>query len=373
VRVCQRCRAIYSIASERCWIDDALIVEQPADPFVGGHLDSYQVISMLGAGGMGSVYRARHALFAGDCALKVLFGNVAANQRLVERFRREAAAISEMSHPNIVSIMDVGRTAAGLTYSVMELVEGRTLERVIYTEAPLEVARAARIAKQIASGLSEAHRRGFVHRDLKPANIMISKEGGFELVKILDFGVVGRLYRTASGLTESAHIVGTPSYMAPEQARASHVSAGADLYALGCIFYEMLSGAPPFEGFDIHELLLKHKHDVPAVLSAHDGLGRLVMQLLEKDPKDRPASAERVVEMIDNFDFRTASRERLLASRAPVDRNATPIRCDWLELEDRDGTFEPPQLGENDPTPIEEHATVMSTLETVRSRLPSDA
>jgi serine/threonine protein kinase len=316
MRVCPRCRSIYSVAVERCGIDGELVVEQVQDPLVGTDIDRYHVIAPIGKGAMGCVYRARHNVLPTECAIKVLYGNFAVNQRLIERFRREAQAIGQMSHPNIVSVIDFGSTPEGLTFLVMELVGGMTLEKIISRDAPLEPARAAHVARQLASGLSEAHRRGFVHRDVKPANIMVRDDEGFEVVKILDFGVVGMLQAAAAAkLTAAGHIVGTPSYMAPEQARTSSVSPAADLYALGCILYEMLSGLPPFEGMGVAEVLLKHINEKPRPLGEARGLEKIAMWLLEKDPEKRPSSALRVIAEIDRLDLGTANTEQILVSR----------------------------------------------------------
>lgn len=316
MRVCPRCRSIYSVAVERCGIDGELIVERSDDPFVGSDIDRYHVLAPIGKGAMGCVYRARHNVLPTECAIKVLYGNFAVNQRLIERFRREAQAIGQMTHPNIVSVIDFGSTKEGLTFLVMELVEGMTLEKVITRQAPIEAARAAHIVRQIASGLSEAHRRGFVHRDVKPANIMLRDDEGFEVVKILDFGVVGMLQAAAnSKLTAAGHIVGTPSYMAPEQARTSSVSPAADLYAVGCILYEMLTGSPPFEGMGVAEVLVKHMNERPRPLRDARGLEKLALWLLEKDPEKRPSSALRLIAEIDRLDLGTANTEQILISR----------------------------------------------------------
>lgn len=304
MRVCPRCRSIYSMPVDRCGLDGTGLVEQEADPLIGGLLDRYRIVESLGRGAMGCVYRGAHTVLVNECAIKVLYGNFALNQRLVERFRREAQAIGQMSHPNIVNVIDFGRTNDGLTFLVMELINGRTLERAIETDGPFVPARAASIARQIAAGLGEAHRHGFVHRDMKPANVMLAKADGHETVKLLDFGVVGLIQAaTMAKLTVAGHIVGTPNYMAPEQARSSSVSPAADLYALGVILYEMLSGRPPFEGYGVAEVLLKHLNDPPPPLSSetHEGLARLTTWLLAKRPDQRPPSAQRVIAEIDRL------------------------------------------------------------------------
>jgi serine/threonine protein kinase len=318
MRVCPRCRSIYSMPVDRCGIDGTPVVETELDPLVGTRLDRYDVLELLGQGAMGCVYRARHNVLASEYAIKVLYGNLALNHRLIERFRREAQAIGQMKHPNIVEVADFGQTAEGLTFLVMQLVAGRTLEDALAEDsADFPAERIARIARQIASGLGEAHRRGFVHRDMKPANVMLADMDGLEVVKILDFGVVGLIQQAAmQRLTIAGHIVGTPNYMAPEQARTSTVGPAADLYALGVIVYEMLAGRPPFEGLGVAEVLLKQINEPPPPLrpEVNPGLAKLTRWLLEKKPEDRPAHAARVIAEIDRLNLDVASTEQILVS-----------------------------------------------------------
>lgn len=354
---------------ERCGIDGSPIIDQHEDPLVGTSIDRYQVIAPIGRGAMGCVYRAKHNVLPTECAIKVLYGNFAVNQRLIERFRREAQAIGQMNHPNIVSVHDFGMTDAGLTFLVMELVEGITLEKSISAEAPFTPQRTARIARQLASGLGEAHRRGFVHRDMKPANVMIADKDGYDLVKILDFGVVGMLQAAAAAkLTAAGHIVGTPSYMAPEQARTSSVTQAADLYALGCIIYEMLEAVPPFEGLGVAEVLTKHINERPKPLQEARGLERIAMWLLEKDPEKRPSSAIRVIAEIDRLNLGTANTEQILVSRvkhAIHDQalDAETEKHDQQALSDFDETApvevfqDPAERARSTPTDRSEHDT----------------
>jgi serine/threonine-protein kinase len=308
---------MFSTPADRCGIDGTQLIETDEDPLIGRELDQYEVVDLLGRGAMGCVYRGRHTVLSTNVAIKVLFGNFALNQRLVERFRREAQAIARMNHPNIVNVVDFRRTPQGLTFLLMELVEGITLERAIEIEGPFTPARTAHISRQIASGLGEAHRTGFVHRDMKPSNVMLTQADGMEVVKILDFGVVGLIHAaTQQKLTVAGHIVGTPNYMAPEQARSSAVSPSADLYALGVIMYEMLTAKPPFEGYAVAEVLLKHINEQPPPLHiGHAGLQRLVMSLLEKAPEKRPTNAARVISEIDRLNLEAASTEQIMVSK----------------------------------------------------------
>lgn len=314
LRVCPRCKSIYSTPVSRCVLDGSPIVEQEEDPLVGAQIDHYRIQESIGRGAMGCVYAAKHAILQNECAIKVLYGNFAFNRRLTERFRREAQAAGKMDHPNIVSVLDFGRTQNGLTYLVMEMVRGSTLEEVIEKDGPFSPIRAARIARQVAAALEEAHARGFVHRDLKPANIMLTTSGPYEMAKLLDFGVVGLIQAAATAkLTAVGHIVGTPSYMAPEQARESRVTPAADLYALGIIIYEMLSGRAPFDG-GVTEVLLKQIAERPPPLAPSRGLERLVYWLLEKKPDQRPSSATQVIEEIDKLNLGTHTTQQIVAA-----------------------------------------------------------
>ena len=172
-------------------IDGDALVECEELPLLGQRLSQYQILEELGRGAMCHVYRARHLNSERQYAIKVLSGEFGANETVIERFKREAQLMRHIRHANVVSVIDFGRTDKGLSFLVMELVEGRSLRKVIEDEAPLKPDRARIIAQQIASGLWEAHRLGYVHRDVKPGNIMVSLEMGFEFVKLLDFGLVG--------------------------------------------------------------------------------------------------------------------------------------------------------------------------------------
>jgi serine/threonine protein kinase len=286
-----------------CGIDGERIVEQDEDPLVGSTIDRYRVTQRIAQGAMGCVYRATHAVLKYDYAIKVLFGDIGCNKTFVERLRREAEAVSMIRHPYVVSVVDFGSTREGLTFLVMEYVQGRPLDWVIKAEAPFAPERAARVARQIASGLSEAHRLGFVHRDVKPANIMLTEDlPGIESVKILDFGVVGLNQDPAeTRLTGSGHLIGTPAYMAPEQGHDASVNALADLYSLGVILFEMLAGRPPFLGESSTEILVKHITDPVPMLPPSRGLEHLAYRLLEKKPSMRPQSADEIVRTIDGL------------------------------------------------------------------------
>lgn len=303
VRVCPRCRSTYASASEFCGIDGDRLVEQAVDALIGERIDRYEFVERLGAGAVGVVYRARHTQLGRDFAIKVLYGEYGADKQLVARFRREAQAVSQMNHPNIIGVVDFGSTEQGLNFLVMEHLQGRTLAEVLAVEHHLTPTRAARIAIQVVAALGEAHRLGFVHRDVKPANVMLIGGPEEELVKLLDFGIVGLADPTSidTNLTATGRIVGTPRYMSPEQARNSRVGPSADLYSLGVMLYEMLSGEVPFPGDALADVLVMHSTMPPTPLAPARGLENLAMALLGKVPEHRPADAAEVIATIERL------------------------------------------------------------------------
>src|SRR5688572_16033013 len=186
MRVCPHCKTPYTTNIEFCGIDGARLVESDTDPLIGATIDRYRIVEKLGGGGMAAVYRAVHTVIDRQCALKVLFGELASDKAFTERFKREAQTASRIKHPNVVEVLDFGTTSEGASFLLMELLEARPLNTVIGAEGPLTASRTAWIARDCAAGLAAAHALGFVHRDLKPANVMIvvDKETGHERAKI---------------------------------------------------------------------------------------------------------------------------------------------------------------------------------------------
>jgi serine/threonine-protein kinase len=312
---------------EHCGIDGSRLIEVDRDPLIGNAIDRYQVIDVLGRGAMGSVYRATHLVLRRDFALKVLFGDYASNKNLIARFHREARVLSKLRHSNIVNVVDFLTTERGLNVLIMDFLPGKTLAGVIEECKTLPPRRAAKITRQIASGLAEAHRMGIVHRDVKPSNVLIMPEGTDEVVKLVDFGVVAVAEPDdAPKLTGTGRLVGTPMYMSPEQLADTTPTPLADLYSLGVLLYEMLAGRPPFEGTS-SQVLLMHVKDAPPPLASSLGLGDLAHRLLAKDPAERPQTGDEVVAEIDELVAswsqapeveaagREASRPRRVASR----------------------------------------------------------
>jgi serine/threonine-protein kinase len=333
VRYCPYCHSIYTATIDFCGIDGRRLIDREDDPLIGHTVDRYRVLERIACGATGCVYRVEHDVLGQAHAMKVLYGDLGANRKVVERFRREARAIARMDHPNIVRVSDFGTSANGLTFLVMEYVEGKTLKRIIEEEAPLPFARAARLGAQIAAGLAEAHRHGFVHRDVKPSNMLVYRsKAGAERLRILDFGVVGRSADSGdTQITGSGMLVGTPVYMAPEQARhPSEVTAAADVYALGVLLYEMISGAPPFESPKPIDLYIKHSVETPRPLPPCDGLDVLVAWMLAKDPADRPPDADLVEQELLRIAMRLPSGR--LVGPAPLGAAEAPTLDDYPAL-----------------------------------------
>ncbi len=262
--------------------------------------DRYEIAGVLGSGGVGVVYRARQLGSGAEVAIKLLHPDHAANATLRQRFEREATALAEVAHPNIVRVTDYG-VSAGTPFIVMELLHGQTLEERLAQEGPLAPARAIEIVSQALSGLAFAHARGLVHRDLKPANVFLEDANGDVRVRVLDFGlaksVAGARSSTEAVLTKAGSVFGTPAYMAPEQTVGDEMDARTDVYAVGVILFEMLAGVPPYTGKPYE---IAHAHlasPIPTLrekrsdVAASQELSTLFERALAKEPEERFADA----------------------------------------------------------------------------------
>src|SRR5919204_3759053 len=252
--------------------------------------DRYVIERPLGRGGMAQVYEGRDSVLGRTVAIKVLAAQYAGDQAFVARFRREARAAAALNHPSVVSVFDTG-SEDSVHYIVMERVDGRTLADVLAEEGPLPPRRAAEIAAAAAEALAFAHEAGLVHRDVKPGNIMITRDGS---VKVMDFGIARAV--SADSLTQTTAVFGTASYFSPEQARGERVDHRSDIYSLGVVLYEMLSGRPPFRGESPVAVAFKHVSEEPPPLRAvapgvSSALEGVAMRALAKDPADRWGSA----------------------------------------------------------------------------------
>ena len=268
-------------------------------------MGSYQIGELLGRGGMGEVYHATHRMLARPAAIKLirpeaLGADPAAAQLAVTRFRREATTAASLRSPHTVELYDFGATEDQTLYFVMELLEGLTLELLVRRHGPLPAGRVVHILRQVCASLEEAHVRGLVHRDIKPANIHVGRVGlVYDFVKVLDFGLVKPITDASPehSLATQGSIIGTPGYMAPEIALSAKVDGRADLYALGCVAYYLLTGRQVFEGDRVMQVFAQHLQTVPTPPSQRvpvavpPDLEQLVLACLAKKPEDRPQSA----------------------------------------------------------------------------------
>jgi serine/threonine-protein kinase len=283
----------------------------------------YRVISRVGSGGMAEVYCAEDIQLGRRVAVKLLHERFAQDEEFVERFRREASSAASLSHANIVSVYDRGEWA-GTYYIAMEYLDGRSLDSIVREEAPLVPERAIEITEQVLRAARFAHRRGVVHRDLKPHNVIIDDEGR---VKVTDFGIARA---GASEITQTGSIMGTARYLSPEQAQGQAVSPRSDLYAIGIMLYELLTGTVPFEGDSVVAIALRHLSEPPRAPSSFvptipASLDAIVMRALEKSPERRFADADEFLTALES------ERERLrhsdgshTAALAPVAPIVTP-------------------------------------------------
>ena len=256
----------------------------------------YEIGERLGSGGMSNVYRATDRILERTVAVKVLAEHLSDDERFVARFRREALAVAKLIHPNIVQVYDTG-VDEGRHYIVMEYVEGRSGAQILQKQGPLDGEETAEIGIQACAGLDYAHRRGIIHRDVKPGNLMIvgGPVGGGEMtVKLTDFGIARAMEQTR--ITQVGSVVGTAAYLAPEQVRGEEATPATDVYALGVVLYQFLTGRLPYEGSTLAELAVRQQNEKPLPPSTYNDevpetLGAAVLRALEGDPSRRYASA----------------------------------------------------------------------------------
>jgi hypothetical protein len=235
-----------------------------SDALTGKTLDQkYYLESKLGFGGMGTVYRAGRLLIGDRVAVKVLHPDQMADPQAVERFRREAQTAARLKHPNVVTVYDFGVSREGLNYQVMELAEGESLRRLVERHGRLAETAAAEIIRQVCAALDEAHRQGIVHRDIKPENILVQIIPGGLQVKLLDFGIAALRDVKAGRLTRTGAVAGTPHYMSPEQCLGEELDGRSDIYSLGIVLFEMLTGVVPFDSPTTTAIVVKHVNDPP--------------------------------------------------------------------------------------------------------------
>lgn len=262
--------------------------------------DRYELLEKIGEGGMSYVYKARCRILDRIVAIKILKEEFSDDLAFVGKFKTEAMAAARLSHPNIVNIYDVGQHN-GIYYIVMEYVEGKTLKQVIAEQAPISVQRAVDIAVMICDGIGQAHEKGIIHRDIKPHNILITKSG---MVKVADFGIAQAISKKT--ITFGGNIVGSVHYISPEQAKGEPISPATDIYSLGCVLYEMLTGKTPFDAESPVTVALKHIHDEPVPpRQLNDkippALEAIIYRAMEKLPAKRFESAEQMRNSLINM------------------------------------------------------------------------
>jgi serine/threonine-protein kinase len=325
MQTCPTCRTACDDAAETCPVDGTPL--SGVDPLVGQVLgERYRLIARIGAGGMGTVYSAEHVVLRKRMAVKVLRPELSKDEDLVRRFQQEAIAASQIGQENIVDVTDFGRTPQGSIYYVMEELEGWTLAELLEM-GPLPFERAIDLLVQVSRALGAAHGRGIVHRDLKPANVVVERrEDGSDFVKVLDFGIAKSVGLPERGrVTRAGTLVGTPEYMAPEQGAATSVDHRADIYALGVLGYEMLTGNVPFSGDTAIATLLQHqtkkatpirelRPEIPETLAV------IVAKAMQKLPADRQQSMGEVVRELNGVraELGLPSVHELLPEPAPA-------------------------------------------------------
>lgn len=295
-------------------IDGQATMHKPVDPLIGTVLDGrYLVESVLGEGGMGLVYKARHTVLGKPLAIKVLRSDVSKDAEIIERFRQEAQSATSIGNEHIIDISDFGTLPDGSTYFVMEFLGGQSLTQAV-ERGPFPANRTIHVAKQLCRALGAAHERGIVHRDMKPDNIyLIARGGDDDFVKVLDFGIA-KVGGATSKLTKVGQVFGTPHYMSPEQCSGANVDQRTDIYAIGVIVYEMACGRVPFDADNLMGILTKHlyeqpirPHELPPPIDVPAGLEAIIMKCLAKSADARYQSMSEML----------ADLERLQAGHTP--------------------------------------------------------
>jgi serine/threonine-protein kinase len=330
---CPRCHARFEDDRVVCAYDGAALVEG-SDPMLGRVLaERYRLLQRIGAGGMGTVYRAQHLLLRREVALKLLASELTRDPVMRERFLREAQATHMLRHPNIVEVFDVALDGSRV-FLVMELLEGDGLASWLGA-GPIDVVRTLRVVRPVVAALARAHSLGVVHRDIKPENVFIARQPeGDAVVKVLDFGIA--YLRHEARLTAPGEVFGTPEYLAPEIARGEDCVPASDLYAVGVMLFEMVTGTQPFDG-DLTQLIAHHRStpapsararnpEIPAELDA------LIARLLQKDPAARTASAAVLGEQLDAMLDELDPPQRSVRAKLP--RPSTPPADDRAPVEE---------------------------------------
>lgn len=310
-RTCLACGKDFALDVQFCPADGSPLTTLSIDPLIGSFFaERYQILKMLGRGGMSSVYKAKHILMDRIVAIKIL---VASDVPSLKRFQLEAKLVSNLKHRNIVTVYDFGVSFKGQPYLVMDYLEGSNLMEEIRKVKRLDLARAVRIFSQACEALMYAHKREVIHRDLKPSNFMLVEEEDIvDVVKLVDFGIAKRLTMTAQEaeqLTATGQILGSPLYMSPEQCMGHRLDGRSDIYSLGCVMYEALTGKPPLLGSNTMDTLQRHIHETPPAFAVVDPtltsipktIEKIVLKCLQRDPDERYQTVSQLLTELENF------------------------------------------------------------------------
>jgi serine/threonine-protein kinase len=309
-KVCLECNRQFTGIVAACPHDGSMLVNKVQDPLIGTTLAGhYEIISLIGHGGMGVVYKARHNLMDRIVAIKMLHANLVSDSMSVKRFQQESKAASRISHPHVITVYDFGISPQGQPYIVMDYLEGISLADVIKNEGQVSVERCIKIISQACDALEHAHRQGVVHRDLKPTNIvLVETDEDKDFVKVVDFGVAKLMSDSTEGqrLTQAGEVCGSPVYMSPEQCLGQELDARSDIYSMGICMYESLTGKLPIVGKTMVDTMSKHISEMPPTfkdsrpdLYIPERLESVVMRALSKTCEDRQQSMDELKVEID--------------------------------------------------------------------------
>jgi serine/threonine-protein kinase len=337
-RFCPACgKATAPTESGSSWPNSAGAAPDLVGKTIAGR---YRIVAKLGEGGMGAVYRGEQMSLKRAVAVKLLRPELSTNQMILQRFNAEAQAVAKLSHPNTVNIYDFGQDTDGSLFIAMEFIEGRSLREAVQREGPFPPSRALQIATQVAASLSDAHAHNIVHRDLKPDNVMLQDRGKHkDVVRVLDFGIAklrDDSRATQAAMTQAGDMLGTPQYMAPEQIKGEPIDGRTDVYALGCMIYEMVTARLPFEAPTVMAMLSKHLMEMPPPPSQRrpelrlpPAIDQLVMSALAKEPRHRPPTMDAYAEMVSGLlatlPGGDPNRSAPMSIQQPVVNVATPV------------------------------------------------
>lgn len=355
-KACIVCQKEYSGELTNCPVDGIVltVLEVPRDPMVGTlFCDRFQITEVLGGGGMGMVYRATHLMMQRSVAIKILHTKMIGNADALKRFKVEAHAASNFSHPNILNVHDFGVSNQGQPYMVMDFLEGINLTTLLDAEKQIPVSRAINMFLQMSSALAHAHSKDIIHRDVKPSNIMLVEfEGRREFVKLVDFGIAKVLNPStpeAENLTRTGEVFGSPLYMSPEQCQGKKLDARADIYSLGAVMYRVVSGKPIFESTDPLETMFRQVSEMPAgfakvcpELQIPPRLEAVIFKCLAKDREHRYQSMN---ELKDELELTAAEIKAQSRTTAPL--NTVSLEAEKVASQDLNGGDWLSDLSEN--------------------------